>query len=70
MNGMGGLHLLMCVNADANVSSSMSHTVRRVMDGVLSNPVQVATHLPGHKGMFTAVVKKRVEEGSGKWVME
>lgn len=35
-------HLFMCANADENVSSSMSHAVAGVRDGVPSNPGQVA----------------------------
>lgn len=41
-------HLFMCANPDANASSSMSHTVAHVRDGVPSNPSPGCDAVAGH----------------------
>lgn len=65
-------HLFLCINADANVSSSMSQAVTRMRDGVLSNPVQVATRAPGQRRVYCSgqdAQKKDGASGGGKLKM-
>lgn len=64
---MNGILHSVWTNADANMSTSMSHTVAQVRDGVGSNPVQVAT-CALDTGMFTAVVK--MKGGGGELQMD
>lgn len=65
--------LFICVNVDANVSSSVSQTVTRMGDGVLSNPVQVVTHAPGQRRVCCSgqdAQKKDGASGGGELEMD
>lgn len=54
----------MCTNADANVSSSMSHALARVRDGVFPNPVQVVTRAPGHRHVYCSGQDAQTKDGT------
>lgn len=53
----------MCANADANASSSMSHAVARVRDGMLSSHVQVSTRAPGQRHVYCSGEDTQTKDG-------